>query len=58
MATLERALIEGTGWEQVYRNDSRDPPIVTLRRTRGGEYLWITLEGWPDDILVTMVHRD
>ena len=58
LASLERALIERTGWEPVYRDESRDPPIATLRRTLGGEILWISLEGWPDDVTVTLVHRD
>ncbi len=57
LALLERSLVEGTGWELVFRDENREPPIAVLHRWRGGEYLWITLEGWPDDLAVTMVHR-
>lgn len=57
LATLERSLVEKTGWESVYRDETRDPPIATLHRSLGGEHLWITLEGWPEDVTVTMVHR-
>lgn len=58
LVSLERALIERTGWKPIYRDESRDPPIATLRRTLGGEILWISLEGWPEDVTVTLVHRD
>lgn len=57
LPTLEQSLIKRTGWESVYRDDVRDPPIATLRRSLGGEILWISLEGWPDDLTVTLVHR-
>ncbi|MEI6243518.1 MAG: hypothetical protein WCQ64_00605 [Acidobacteriota bacterium] len=57
LAGLEQALITSTGWEAVYRDEKRTPPIATLRRTRGGELLWITLEGWADDVTVTVVHK-
>ncbi|MCK6545428.1 hypothetical protein L6R52_06125 [Myxococcota bacterium] len=57
LASLERALVESTGWEIVYRDDLREPPVATLHRSLGGEHLWITLEGWPEDVTVTMVHR-
>ena len=57
LATLELALITNTGWVAVFRNEKRDPPVATLRRTLGEEILWISLEGWPDDVTVTMVHR-
>ena len=57
LAALERSLIERTGWESVFRDENREVPIAILHRTLGGEYLWITLEGWPDDITVTMVHQ-
>jgi hypothetical protein len=57
LPTLEQSLIKGTGWESVYRDDTRDPPMATLRRTLGGEILWISLEGWADDLTVTVVHR-
>jgi hypothetical protein len=57
LATLERSLVRKTGWKSVYRDETRDPPIATLHRSLGGEHLWITLEGWPEDVTVTMVHR-
>jgi len=57
LASLEQALITSTGWEAVYRDEKRTPPMATLRRTRGGEILWISLEGWADDVTVTVVHR-
>jgi len=57
LTTLEKSLIEKTGWEIVYRDEKRNPPIATLRRSLGGEVLWISLEGWPDDVTVTIVHR-
>jgi hypothetical protein len=57
LAVLERSLIEGTGWESIFRDENREIPIAILHRSLGGEHLWITLEGWPEDVTVTMVHR-
>ncbi len=57
IATLEHSLIKQTGWEFVFRDENRNPPISTLRRSLGGEILLIGLEGWPDDVTVTLVHR-
>ena len=56
LATLERSLAE-IGWESISSDERRDPPRATLHRSRGGEYLWITLDGWPDDVTVAMIHR-
>jgi hypothetical protein len=56
-SALERSLINTTGWEAVYHDATRVPPISTLRRTLGGEIVWISLEGWADDLTVTVVHR-
>lgn len=57
LSTLESSLVKRTGWVPVFRDETRDPPIATLHRSLGGEHLWISLEGWPEDVTVTMVHR-
>jgi hypothetical protein len=58
LAVLENALVTKTGWEALYRDEARNPPLATLRRTRGGEHFWASLEGWPDDLSIIVVHRD
>lgn len=57
LAVLERSLVDGTGWESIFRDENREIPIAILHRSLGGEHLWITLTGFPDDVTVTMVHQ-
>ena len=58
LAILENAMVTKTGWEALYRDEARNPPLATLRRTLGGERFWASIEGWPDDLSITVVHRN
>jgi hypothetical protein len=58
LAVVENAMVTGTGWEALYRDEARTPPLATLLRTLGGEHVWASIEGWPDDLSSTVVHRD
>lgn len=58
LTVLENALVTKTGWEALYRDEARNPPLATLRRTLGGEHFWASIEGWPDNLSIIVVHRD
>jgi hypothetical protein len=58
LAVLENSMVTKTGWEALYRDEARNPPLATLRRTKGGEHFWASLEGWPDDLSIIVVHRN
>jgi hypothetical protein len=57
LATLENSLVKKTGWKSLYHDGTRKLPIATLRRTLGGEHFWVSIEGWPNNLSVTIVHR-
>jgi hypothetical protein len=57
LAVIENSMVTKTGWESLYRDEARNPPLATLRRTRGGVHFWASLEGGSDDLSITVVHR-